>query len=190
MGKGPGMGATLHPGPLRAVAVMVFAVVFGLLFVVSDPAEAGALLFVVPIALLALGDGTRGGVVGAVAGTILVVVWVALDDVELGVLGYASRIAAFVLIGLVVGRYEDMARSYERRRIDERYAAELHDRVVQSLVVARYYLDDRPDAQQAVDAALEGAKDIISSRMGEIGPGDLRIEQPHPPVSSPRQRDR
>jgi hypothetical protein len=184
------MGATSERGPLRAVAACTFAVVFVVLFLVSDPAEAGALLFVVPIALLALTDGTRGGVLGAVIGSILVVVWVVVDDVELGVLGFASRIAAFVLIGLVVGRYEDLARSYERRRLDEHYATELHDRVVQSLVVARYHLDDRPEAQAAVDAALTGAKDIISSRLGDVTPGELRISRPHPAVPPPPRPDR
>jgi hypothetical protein len=168
----------------------MFAVIFALLFVVSDPAEAGALLFVVPIALLALTDGGRGGALGAAIGTVLVLVWVAVDDVDLGVLGYLSRIGAFTLIGWLVGRYEDLARSYERRRLDERYATELHDRVVQTLVVARYHLDDRPEAQQAVDAALDGAKDIISRRLGEVEPGELRMQRPHPAVPTPPRRDR
>lgn len=174
---------------MRASAFSAFAVIFGLLFVASDPRQAAAVLFVVPVAALALSDGVRGGLAGAATATVLVVAWAQLDDVGLNALGYGSRIVAFLTIGLLVGRFEELARAYERRQLGERYAAELHDRVVQSLVVARYRLDGHPEAQRRVDEALSAAKDIISRRLGEVAPGELRISEPHPAVPPPQQRD-
>ncbi|MFL5845706.1 MAG: hypothetical protein ACJ762_13545 [Solirubrobacteraceae bacterium] len=170
------MLAGLQRGRLRTAAGGFFAVIFVLLFAVSDPVQAGAVLFVVPVALLALADGLRGGVVAALLASVLVVVWAVVDDIGLNTLGYGSRILAFALIGTLVGRFEDLARAYERRRLDERYAGELHDRVVQSLVVASYQLrEENSPASAAVDEALAGAKEIISARLGEVEPGDLRL---------------
>ena len=183
------MAARTQRRLLRAGAGIGLAMIFALLFAISDPVQAGALLFVVPVAMLALSDGTRGGLAGAAAAIVLLAVWVLGDDIGLTVLGWASRITAVVMIGLLVGRYEDLARAQERRRLDERYAIELHDRVIQSLVVARYRLDDRPEAQAAVDAALAGAKEIISTRLGDVAPGRLRMHEPHP-ADPPRGRDR
>jgi signal transduction histidine kinase len=167
----------LQRGLFRAGAGGLFASVLALLFAVSDPAQAVSVLFVVPIAVLALSDGLRGGAVGALVATALTAVWVHSDDVHLNVLGWGSRIISFLMIGLLVGRYQDLARAYERRRLDERYAGELHDRVVQSLVLARYQLRDNDDPSAAVDTALANAKEIISERLGDVRPGDLRLSR-------------
>lgn len=169
------MGENIQRGLFRTLAAALFAVVLALVFVVSDPVQAGTTLFVVPIALLALSDGVRGGVIGALVATALVLVWVLIDDVGLTVLGWGSRLASFAVVGLLVGRFEDLARTYERRRLDERYAEELHDQVIQSLVVASYQLRDDGEAKVAVDRALAGAKEIISKRLADVEPGDLRL---------------
>lgn len=185
------MGGSIQPSLLRVVAASSFAVIFALLFAVSDPAEATGVLFVVPVALLALSDGERGGALGSIIAVALLVLWVVVDDVHFGVLGWLGRISAFAILGVLVGRYEDLARTHERRRLDERYAAELHDRVVQSLVLARYRLGNDPEAQRLVDEALTGAKDIISSRLGdEVAPGELRIGKDRPAAPSHERRDR
>jgi signal transduction histidine kinase len=167
----------LQRGLFRAAAGALFAGVLALLFAVSDPAQAASVLFAVPIALLALSDGIRGGTAGALVATGLVAVWVHADDVSLNAIGWSSRIISFLVIGLLVGHYQDLARAYERRRLDERYASELHDRVVQSLVLARYQLRDNDDPSAAVDTALANAKEIISERLGDVHPGDLRLSR-------------
>lgn len=169
------VGSDLPRGLFRVIAAVLFAAVFVLLVVVDDPVQAISVLFVVPIALLALSDGLRGGATGALTAAVLTAVWDVTQDVPLNVLGWASRVTAFVLIGAVVGRFEDLARTYQRRRMDEAYAAELHDRVVQLLVVARYQLRDGGVGTEAVDEALTGAKEIISERLGNVEPGDLRL---------------
>ena len=160
------------------VAAVSFAAVFGLLFAIDDPKEAVAVLFVVPIALCALAHGARGGSAGAAVAAVLLVIWVAADGHHLGVFGWCSRLIAFAVIGILVGRFEDLARELERRRLGERYAAEVHDGVVQHLVVARYRMQagEVTEASTSVDEALDAAKRIISERMGDVRPGDLRLE--------------
>ena len=162
-------------GWFRLASLLLFGGIAALLFAVSDPVQAGAVLFVVPIAMLALSDGLRGGLTGAAAASILTAVWATADDIDLEVLGWTSRLVAFVVIGVFVGHFEDVARRHVRRGLDEDYATELHDRVVQSLVLARYALEERGEANQHVDDALANAKAIISERMAEVEPGDLRL---------------
>jgi len=165
-------------GVLRAAAALLFAAVAALVFLVDDPVQATTVLFVVPIALLALTDGRRGGVGGAALASGVFVAWaLSHDETGLTALGWIARLVAFAVIGTVVGHYRDLARSHERRRLAERYAAELDDRVVQSLVVARYALDDDSPATAPVDDALASARRMVSERLGEgeIEPGELRL---------------
>ena len=163
---------------LLQVAAALFVAVLALMYALDDPVQAVSIVFVVPIALCALALGVRGGIAGALTATVLLVVWVVSNDHELGVAGWCSRLVAFGTIGVVVGRYENLAREFEARRLGERYAAEVHDGVVQQLVVARYQLQagDAAPAGASVDAALGAAKQIISDRMADVRPGDLRLE--------------
>lgn len=169
------MAGIAQRGWLRGASIALFAGVLALVVTVSDPVQAGAVLFVVPIALLALADGLRGGLTGVAIAVLLTVVWATTEDVGLEALGYASRISAFVVIGVLVGRYEDLARRHVQRTLDERYATELQDRVVQSLVLARYALPRDDDAAEHVEAALDNTRQIISDRLGDVEPGDLRL---------------
>jgi len=173
--------------PLLAAAVAAFVVVFVVALVVDDPAQAITVLYVVPIALVALSAGVRGGVIAACIATALLGIWVLAQDVDLKMAGWASRVIAFFMIGLLVGRYEELDRVVARRSADERAAAEVQDGVVQSLVVASYELrrGEVAAGQEAVDAALASAKQMISSRLGDVQPGDLRRTRPddEPPVS-------
>ena len=169
------MSGFAQRGWLRLGSAVLYCGVLGLLFAVSDPVQAGAVLFVIPVALLALADGLRGGLAGAAIAAVLTAVWVTSDDIDLEWLGWASRITAFLVIGILVGAFEDLARRHVTRDLGERYAAELHDSVVQSLVLAQYAMRDGQDASPHVEQALENAKVIISERLGEVQPGDLRL---------------
>lgn len=74
--------------------------------------------YVVPITLLAIEFGTRGGVIAAAVALGLVFAWSVLQTVHLGVLGYTARGAALLVSGAVVGRFADRLREdvAERRR--------------------------------------------------------------------------
>ena len=58
-----------------------------------------------------------------------------------------------------------------------RLALQLHDKVVQGLATAKLALDlhDEPRARDAVEAALEAARQLVSELMGQAGlqPGHL-----------------
>jgi PAS domain S-box-containing protein len=85
----------------------------------NDPnvADADEMLFVVPIALLALRFGVRGGVAGALLGFGLIVTWDLFDPgAIMTVKGYLIRGVSFLLLGTLLGSFVD-----QRRRL----AAEL-----------------------------------------------------------------
>jgi hypothetical protein len=170
---------------LRAIAAVLFAVVTAVLSIASDPVQAGAVLYVLPVALLAISDGRPGGLGAAALATAGLIAWVAVEDVGLNALGWAARIASFVTVGWLVGHYAQVASRLERRRVEERYATELHDRVLQELVIARYALPDDHIARPHVDGALARLKDIISDRVTDPDPGELRISGEPPPPASP-----
>jgi hypothetical protein len=157
-----------------------FAAVFAIALAINDPRQAVTVLYVVPIALAALATGVRGGVVAGVVATGLLGVWVAVEDVVIGMSGWVSRLVAFFIIAVLVGRYQQLARTLARRTAEEQAAADVQEGVVQSLVVATYELrrGDRVAAQEAVDDALAAAKQIISSRLPDVRPGDLRRSRP------------
>jgi PAS domain S-box-containing protein len=105
-----------RPGPRAtpAVALALFLGIFALR--VSDPnvANGEATLFLVPIAVLALRFGLRGGIAGALVACALILAWGRYDDVEMTLAGYLSRGAAFLGLGTLVGAFVD-----HRRRLEE-----------------------------------------------------------------------
>jgi signal transduction histidine kinase len=101
-----------------AIAAALFAVTFAARLAIKDPDALIANFYVVPIALLAIEFGTRGGVLAATVALGLVFAWSVLQTVHLGVLGYTARGAAMLVSGAVVGRFADRLREdiAERRR--------------------------------------------------------------------------
>jgi len=172
---------------LAVLAGLLFAGVFVLLYAVNDTREGIAALFALPITVAALSFGRRGGIAGASLSVVLTLTWLITSDTHLGFFGWLARLIPFFVIGVAIGVYEDLTRRNERDQLAERYITELHDRVVQALVIASYALRDGgdPRARKAVDEALAGAKDIISSRLGSPAPGDLRLEGETPSEAPP-----
>ena len=170
-------------GPIRRsqlliLAALAFVAVFVLALVIDDPRQAITVLYVVPIALCALALGLRAGVISACLATSLLAIWVAVSDAEIGMSGWLARVITFFLIAILVGRYEQLARRLARQAAEERAAAEVQDGVVQSLVIATYEMRRRDfdAAGAAVEEALAAAKRIISARVPNVQPGDLRRE--------------
>src|ERR1039458_7742734 len=90
-----------------AIVLVLFAGVYVLQAKDANPADALEVLYVVPIALLALRFGLRGGLVGALVGLALIVVWdLAAGELDVTVLGNLGWAIAFLLLG---------TRSEERR---------------------------------------------------------------------------
>src|SRR4051812_45580267 len=102
---------------LLAGAGLLFAGVFALGFLVSNPNEAVAVLYTLPIALVAVEAGAVGGLVAALAAVALYGLWAALDDVQTGVLGFFTRGTGFVLLGVLLGHFSTKLRfAYETVR--------------------------------------------------------------------------
>ena len=180
------MGAMSPAGPIRrshllTAAGVAFAGVFALAYWIDDPREAITVLYVVPIALCTLALGLRAGLIAACLASTLLALWVATSDAEIGMSGWLSRIITYFLIAILVGRYEELSRRVARQAAEERAAAEVQDGVVQSLVIATYQLrrGNLDAANAAIEEALAAAKRIISARLPEVKPGDLRRESHH-----------
>lgn len=88
---------------LAVLALVAFLLVFVLGVLIDDPAEPGAVLYAVPVALLALALGTRFGVLGALLGGSLY--WVAgiYRDASFSAAGLSYRFAALLILGILIG---------------------------------------------------------------------------------------
>ena len=91
-------------------AALLFAIAFAFRLAIDDPGALLANFYAVPIALLAAEFGLRAGLVAAAIAFALVIAWGAIEKLEVGVLGYSSRAAVFVMVGTLVGLYSDRTR--------------------------------------------------------------------------------
>jgi PAS domain S-box-containing protein len=90
------------------LALALFAGIYVLQSRDTNPVDAEEVLYVVPIALLALRFGLRGGLAGAFVGLALVGAWDWQgQDFGLSVAGYLSWVITFVLLGVLLGAFVD-----------------------------------------------------------------------------------
>jgi diguanylate cyclase (GGDEF)-like protein/PAS domain S-box-containing protein len=94
---------------LRTSVIVWAAACFALITAVrfAAGAELGngiALLYVIPICLLATRYDARGGIAGAMVAEALLVTWVLVLDVRLPSAGYFAGMGAYVVVGATVGR--------------------------------------------------------------------------------------
>lgn len=87
------------------LAAALFASILALRVSIRNPSEVVLVLFTVPIALLAVRFGFIGGLAGAVVSVGTVFLYARITGVELGIVGYLARAAAFLLVGGLVGYY-------------------------------------------------------------------------------------
>jgi PAS domain S-box-containing protein len=92
-------------------AASLLAGVFTLGFVEADPAEAVSVLYTLPIALVAVEFGAAAGVCAAACALGLFGLWVAVDDIEVGVLGFVTRGSGFFLLGGLLGHFSSRLRA-------------------------------------------------------------------------------
>jgi PAS domain S-box-containing protein len=94
-----------------AIAIALFVVVFALRERDTSPGDAEGILYVLPIAVLALRSGLRGGLAGAATSLALIVGWdLGHRAAPLTVDGYLSRGVAFVVLGVLLGVVVDQRR--------------------------------------------------------------------------------
>ena len=101
-----------HRGTLTIVAALgLFVLVTVLLWVADAPAVGVGFLYMLPIGLVAVERGWRWGVGAAVLCFAAYVLWAALDDVELSLVGYVTRAFVLVLLGGTLGWVAARARA-------------------------------------------------------------------------------
>jgi signal transduction histidine kinase len=115
-----GEPSRIPPWAVIAAALTLFVGGFALRLAVEDPGALIANFYTVPIAMLAVFFGLRGGLAGAALAILLVIAWGEIKSLEVGLLGYSTRSAALLLVGGLVGYYADRL----RRDIAERRRAE------------------------------------------------------------------
>ena len=108
-----------------ALAVALFVGVFVLRQSKANIADAGEILFVLPIALLAVAFGFRGGLTGALVALGLVVPFgiASGDSIARGQV-YVGRAIAFLVLGMLLGAFVDRRRALEAE-ISRYYAGSL-----------------------------------------------------------------
>ena len=184
---------------IGVASVLLLVALFLLGLGLDAQAEPAAILYAVPVVLLAIAIGPAAGIVGgAAAGTLF---WAAdrFNDASLDPAANAYRFLALVFLGGIAGSLSSRLAVAERNRLaaereaarvkeqlaqrDElgRRAVELNDEVVQGLALAGYLLEagDATAATTALRAALQRAQGIVGDLIeaGDVEPGDLRRER-------------
>src|SRR3954453_18557469 len=120
---------TPKPATLVAVAAVLFAVILAFKLTVRTPGFGFPLLYDIPVALLAIGLGVRGGIVGAVVGMALFAIGDAAGEIHSNVAGYISRGLTFFFLGGVRGLYADRLRRAETlvRESEAHFRAAIED---------------------------------------------------------------
>jgi len=150
-----------RPRATLTTAGVLFALIAGLRWQAGGPADATALLFTVPIALLAVTLGARAGLLAGLLSVGLLALWVVQAGVRLTPVGWAARVAPLLLVGVLLGLMIDRLRraDAERHRLAigahrNREAIEINDTLVQGLVATKWSLE-AGNNQQALSIAAE-----------------------------------
>lgn len=174
--------------PLRAkVVVAVSFVVVVVLHLLVDDVDL-SILYVLPVALAALGFGM---VVGTVAGLVavgLTVLAVAVTGESMSAVAWCSHVTPLLLLGFLVGASADrirQARRAERYALEvavlQRDAAEVNDSVVQGIAAARWLLEsgqvDR--AMDVLDDTAASAQALVSRVLGAGSVVPEHMRNPH-----------
>jgi diguanylate cyclase (GGDEF)-like protein len=101
-------------GVVGAAGIM-FALVMAWRFAEPNPGVAVGVLYTIPISLLAVRFGVRGGASGAIVAVLLTAVWVQVEQSGIGDSGYLVRAMAYFGVGLVVGWQSDRRNEAERQ---------------------------------------------------------------------------
>src|SRR3954447_6709581 len=98
-----------------AAAAVLFIAILALKVSVRTPGFGFPLLYDIPVALLAIAFGVRGGLAAAAVGMALFGIGDATGEIHPNVWGYPSRALSFVVLGSLLGLYSDRLRRAEAR---------------------------------------------------------------------------
>jgi hypothetical protein len=160
-----------HPSLALGVAGLMYVAVFSLRLLTGNPADAYALLYALPVALVAVTSGLRAGTGAGLLAVALLAVWAVVRDVSLTPAGWASRVLPLLLLGVLLGHATDRVQKaqLEQRRLHEaamlhREAIEINDTLLQGMAAAKWSLEaGRLDSGKAIlDETIEEAQQLVS----------------------------
>lgn len=179
-----------RPRWVLAVAAVLYVSVFLLRLVGGGPQDATNMLYILPVALIALAFGRTAGVVAGLLAVALVAAWVLVDDVELSALGWASRIVPMLLLGGLLGDAADrLERAQARQRALEaaaqrqRDATEVNDTLVQGMTAAKWALEAGryESSLKTLEETLQVGHELVSKLMRDA---DMGLDGHRPPTRS------
>jgi K+-sensing histidine kinase KdpD len=162
----------LHPSNSILVALALFVAISVLQWFNNGTGQAIAVLYVLPISLLAVTLGARGGLTGATGGFVLFAVFeIGHGSGDIDATGWAVRAIAMFLLGGLLGRATDQTTASERAALAEqqrrcqleeanhRYAEafEINDSLLQQMVAAKWMVE-----QNHTDQATELLTETIA----------------------------
>ena len=182
-GRGPWFW--LRPGRAIAVSFALFAVISTLQWLIAGVTDSVCMLYVLPVALLAISFGVRVGLGAGVLAVALFAMWLLTTGESLNALGWLSRVTPLLLIGALVGIATERIREadrVEREAIEvavlQREAAEINDTVVQELAVAKWLLESGHVEQgiELLETTMVTTQQLVTRSLGSksVLPGDLR----------------
>jgi PAS domain S-box-containing protein len=142
----------------------LLAAVFTLGIVEHDPSEAVAVLYTLPIALIAVEFGALAGIGTAALAVAMFGLWTGIDDIGVGALGFVTRGTGFFLLGGVLGHFSTKLRhAYDTVRHREQQLAAILDNST-----AIIYVKDREGRYLLVNRKFEEffrmTKDHVSGK--------------------------
>ena len=186
----PGPWFWLRPALAAAVAAVLFAAVIALRWTVGSVEDSISMLYVLPVALVAMAFGMRAGVAAGAFAVGLLALWLATTDESLSALGWLSRATPLLILGALVGAAADRIReaaAAERRAaavaLLQLEAAEINDRVLQQMAAAKWMLEaGRTDAGvDLLASTMDTAQDLVARMLGS---GSVLASEPRPPRTS------
>lgn len=175
-----------HPVRAKIVVLCSFIAVFALHLIVGD--SDATILYVLPVALAALGFGLFVGTVAGFVAVWLIVAGVLVTGETMPFIAWFSHVAPLLLLGSLAGASADrirQARAAERFANEvallQREAAEVNDSVVQGIAAARWLLDSGQveRALEVLDETALGAQELVSRVLGadSVLSDDVRLPQ-------------
>lgn len=167
-----------------AVAAVLFLAVLGLRLRTGTPNDGYSMLYVLPVALVAMARGARAGLVAGLVAVALIVLWAVADDVTLGPLAWTSRVVPLLLLGTLVGDASDRLQraDAERHRLEaaaliHREAVEINDSIVQGMVAAKWALESGQldSGLGTLTATITRAQELVSNLIRQAGTGTQSI---------------
>ena len=164
------------------LAIVLFVLVTAGHFLVDGAGEAVDILYCLPVALLAVTFGLRGGLAGACLGIGLFAVAETIDGTgDIDATGWLTRSAGLLLLGLLLGRATDqiaasqrmaVAAREERRAVQETSrrqaeALEISDSILQHLAVAKWMVEQGKDedAIAILSSTLEKGQRMVAEML-------------------------